>query len=162
MKERSPIHYKLCVLRRTKIRLIEGGNANRRHLNKLTCKWTLRHVIICLRPRTPYPQHLTLCIRVYSICTYSHREWRGEGWRVEPERKGEGQQFTKLSRKYQETSMSVSSNKCTEPIMLFCLLICVLASQLIITFSLHFLVGCPEMYRLSMYCLFYGLHKQTP
>ncbi len=55
---------------------------------------------ICLRPRTPYlPPTYTLytCIQY----TYLHRVGGG-GSRVEPERKGEGQQFTKLGRKYQQ------------------------------------------------------------
>jgi hypothetical protein len=45
-------------------------------------------------PKPPYT--LDTC-RQY---TYSHREGR-KGRRVEPERRGEGQQFTKLGRKYQ-------------------------------------------------------------
>ncbi len=47
---------------------------------KFTCKGTLRQqVLICLRPRTPYPLPLKHCIRVYSLSTgtYLHRE--GEG-----------------------------------------------------------------------------------
>jgi hypothetical protein len=55
---------------RGKIRRIEG-NAKCRHLNKLTCKGTLRQVFICLRPRTPYPPLYTLYTVQY---TYSHRE----------------------------------------------------------------------------------------
>jgi hypothetical protein len=35
---------------------------------------------------------------MHAVYTYSHREEEG---RVEPERKIEGQQFTKLGRKYQ-------------------------------------------------------------
>jgi hypothetical protein len=62
---------------------------------KLTCKETLRQVFICLKSRTPYPSPYTLytCIQ-YS---YSHREG---GRRVEPERKGKGQQLTTLGWKY--------------------------------------------------------------
>jgi hypothetical protein len=49
-------------------------------------------VFICLRP----PLHT-----VYIHYTYSHREGV-EGWgRVEPKRRLEGQQFTKLGKKYQ-------------------------------------------------------------
>jgi hypothetical protein len=33
---------------------------------KFTCKWTLRQVFFCLRPRTPYPPPLTCCIRVFT------------------------------------------------------------------------------------------------
>ena len=49
-------------------------------------------MFICLRP----PLHT-----VYILYTYSHREGV-EGWeRVEPKRRLEGQQFTKLDQKYQ-------------------------------------------------------------
>ena len=59
---------------------------------KLTCKGTLRQVFICLSP----PLHT-----VNILYTYSHREGV-EGWgRVEPKRRLEGQQFTKLGQKYQ-------------------------------------------------------------
>jgi hypothetical protein len=44
---------------------------------KLICKWILRQVFICLRPRTSYPptplQSLYKCIQY----TYSHREGGG-------------------------------------------------------------------------------------
>jgi len=79
---------------RRKIRLIEG-NAKCRHVKK---KIILRQVFICLRPR-PHTYPLTHCIRVYRILIY--REG-GEGGRGEPtRRKEEGQQCTKLGRKYQ-------------------------------------------------------------
>jgi hypothetical protein len=59
---------------------------------KLTCKGTLRQVFICLSP----PLHT-----VNILYTYSHREGV-EGWgRVEPKRRLESQQFTKLGQKYQ-------------------------------------------------------------
>jgi hypothetical protein len=58
---------------RRKIRLIEG-NAQCRHLKKFTCKWTLLQVFICLRKR---------------------------GETVEPERRLDWQQFTKLGQKYE-------------------------------------------------------------
>jgi hypothetical protein len=64
---------------------------------KLTCKGTLRQVLICLRPRTPYPPPLHH-VYVYAVYTYSHREW-GEVGRVEPERRLEGLQLTNLGRK---------------------------------------------------------------
>jgi hypothetical protein len=76
------------------LRLIKG-NAKCRHLTKFTCKGTLRQVFICLRPRTPYPPY-TLCIRVYSIRFHTGKE----GGEVGPGRRLEGQQFTKLGRKY--------------------------------------------------------------
>jgi hypothetical protein len=69
---------------RRKIRLIEG-NAKCRHLNKLTCKRTLRQVFIFQMPRTPYspPYTLYTCTQVY---LFTRR--RGEVGRVEPERRG--------------------------------------------------------------------------
>jgi hypothetical protein len=72
-----------------------------RHLQEITCKGTLRQVLICLRPRTQYPPPYTLY--TFIQYTYSHREgYRGgEVLRVEPERNVEGQQFKKLGRKYQ-------------------------------------------------------------
>ncbi len=59
---------------------------------KLTCKGTLRQVFIFLSPP----------LRTVNILyTYSHREGV-EGWgRVEPKRRLESQQFTKLGQKYQ-------------------------------------------------------------
>ncbi len=76
---------------RRKIRLIES-NTTYRHLQKFTCKGNLRQVFICLKPRSSYPPSLTHCIRVYTTVYYSH----SEGGRVEPERRLEVQQFTKL------------------------------------------------------------------
>ncbi len=74
---RGFFHQVNCPSRR-KIRLIEG-NAKCRHLKKL------RQVFICLMPRT---------------AVYLFTQGRGGG--VEPERRLEGQQFTKLGRKYQK------------------------------------------------------------
>ncbi len=82
--------------------LLTEGNAKCCHLKKLTCKGTLRKAFICLRPRTPYPPSLTHCIRVYSILTVFTQ---GRGGIVEPEKRLEGQQFTKLGRKYQDNWM---------------------------------------------------------
>jgi hypothetical protein len=78
-------------LTRRKIRLIED-NAKCRHLKKLTCKGTLRQVFISLRP-PPLP--FTHYVRVYRILIHT-----GKGGEVEPERRLEGQQVTKLGRKY--------------------------------------------------------------
>ncbi len=61
---------------------------------KLTCKGTLRQVFICVRTGTPYP--LTHSIRVYSILIYT-----GKGGGRNHAERLEGQQFTKLGRKYQ-------------------------------------------------------------
>ncbi len=56
---------------------------------KLTCKCTLRQVFICLRQGTPY-----------TPLTHWYLYTKGRG-RVEPKRRWEGKQFTKLGRKYQ-------------------------------------------------------------
>ncbi len=75
-----------------KIRLIEG-NVKCRQLKILTCKETLRQVLICLRPRTPYTMYT--CIQYKS---YSHREG-GRGGAVEPERKIRGAKVHKAGLK---------------------------------------------------------------
>jgi hypothetical protein len=75
---------------RRNIRLIEG-NANSRHLTKLT----LWQVFICLRPRTPYP---------HTVFLFTQTQGSRGGGRVEPERRVEGKQFTKLGRNYQHVS----------------------------------------------------------
>ncbi len=78
---------------RRKTRLVED-NAKCWHLRKLTCKGTLRQVFICLSLRTPYPPlHIVYVYTVY--CIYSHKEGGGG---VRPERREEGQQFTKLGQ----------------------------------------------------------------
>ncbi len=74
--------------RRRKIRLIEVNT--KCHLKK----FTMRQVFICLRPTTPYPPY-KLCISVYSILIHTGKGGGGEGERVEPERRGEGQQDQK-------------------------------------------------------------------
>jgi hypothetical protein len=76
---------------RREIRLLEGI-AKCRHLQKLTYKGTLRQVLICLKPRTTYPPSHT--VYVYTVYTYAIKEGG------EPERTLEGQQLTKLGRKY--------------------------------------------------------------
>jgi hypothetical protein len=82
---------------RRKIRFIEG-NAKCRHLKN----WHVKRLCgRCLsvwgpEPQAPSPNTLYTCIQD----TYSHRGKGGLG-RVEPERRFEGQQFTKLGRKYQ-------------------------------------------------------------
>jgi hypothetical protein len=60
--------------------------------------------------RNPIPPPLTHCIRVNSILIHTGKG----GGRVEPDRKLEGQQFTKLGRKYQHDSLyllSMNSDK---------------------------------------------------
>ncbi len=80
-------------LRDRKIRLIEG-TAKCRHLNKLTWRGTLQQVFICGPELHSPPYTLYTCIQ------YTYHTGKGGG-RVEPERRLEGQQFTKLGRKYQ-------------------------------------------------------------
>jgi hypothetical protein len=77
---------------------------------KFTCKGTLGQVFICLRP-PPLIRHHT--IPIYALYTstqytFSHGEG-GEGGRVESERRLEGQQFTKLGRKYQHDWLHLQS-----------------------------------------------------
>jgi hypothetical protein len=89
------------VYHRRKIRLVVPMQNVVVYLKKLTCKGTLRQVFICLRPRVPHtpPPNTVYVYKVY--CTYSHGGEGGQGGRVEPERWLEGQQYTKLGRKYQ-------------------------------------------------------------
>ncbi len=75
-----------------------------RHLKKWVCKGTLRQVFICWgpKPHTPPPLHM---IYVYTFtCTQYNFSYR-EGGRVEPERRGKGQQkrvqIPKLGWNYQ-------------------------------------------------------------
>ncbi len=73
-----------------------------------TCKGTLRQVFICLRPRTPYPPS-AYTMFTYIQYTYSHREGGEGGELIETDRRGEGQQFTKLGRKYQHDWLHLQS-----------------------------------------------------
>jgi hypothetical protein len=94
------IIFQTFTVKRRKIRLIEG-NAKCRYIKKLTCKGILRQVFICLRTRTPYlpsPPPFTQCIRVNSTIIHTGNWGRGEY--IEPERRLEGQQFTKQGRIY--------------------------------------------------------------
>jgi hypothetical protein len=70
-----PMTVNLCLLRR-KIRLIES-NAKCRHLRKLPCKGTLRHVFY-LPEAEPHTPHLTHCICVYSIPCHTGKGGAGE------------------------------------------------------------------------------------
>ncbi len=99
---------------RRKIRLIED-DAKYQHLKELTCKGTLRQVFISAwgpEPQTS-PPYTLLCIFIYSTSIFLHTG-KGEGGRVEPERRLEGQQLTKLIRKYQHDWLylqSINSDK---------------------------------------------------
>jgi hypothetical protein len=74
-----------------KIRIIEG-NAKCLHLKKSTCEGTFATGVYLFKAlHTVYVYTRTVRI----LNTYSHREWGG-GERVEPERRLEGQQFTKV------------------------------------------------------------------
>ncbi len=77
-----------------KIRLIEG-NAKCRHLKQWTYKGTLRQVFVCPRPRTSYHPPSLHTVYVYIVNLFT----QGRGRRVEPERRVEGQQFTKHGSK---------------------------------------------------------------
>ncbi len=88
----------LVPLYRRKIGLIEG-NAKCRHLKK---NWPVNGLCSrCLSVWGPVPQATPSHTVLYTCIqdTYSHSEGGKE--KVEPERRIEGQQFTKLSRKYQ-------------------------------------------------------------
>ncbi len=68
----------------------------------LTCKGTFATGVYLAEdqnpnPPPPPPYTLNTCIQY----TYSQKKGVGGGGRVESERMFEGQQFTKLSRKYQ-------------------------------------------------------------
>jgi hypothetical protein len=89
-----------------KIRLIES-NAKSCYLKKLTCKGTLGQVFICRRARTPYPPlHI-----VYVYSAYLFIQGRGEGWRVVPERRGDGQQSQSCVENTNMTNQSINSDK---------------------------------------------------
>ncbi len=67
-------------------------------------------MFICLTSRTTYPS-FTHSIRVYNT------DWEGGGGgRVEPERRLEEQQFTKLDRKYQHDCMYLQSINSDKPL----------------------------------------------
>jgi hypothetical protein len=75
-----------------------------------TIKRDFAAVFICLRPITPNP--LAHCTD--STVQYLFTQGRGGGGRVEPERRLEGQQFTKLGRKHPQDWLylqSINSDK---------------------------------------------------
>ncbi len=93
--------------KRKKIRLIED-NEKCRHLKSIVCKETLRRVFIFLRPRTSYPSPLyTLHIYLYKVYLFTQK--RGDGEILEPERRLERQQLTKLGRIYQRDRLYLQS-----------------------------------------------------
>ncbi len=78
--------------------------AKYRHIQKLTCKGTLRQVFICLRTRTPYTTPRTHCIQY----TYSHSEGGGgDSWTREKVR---GATVHKAGSKYQHLQF-INSDK---------------------------------------------------
>ncbi len=98
----------IFMVDRREIRLIEG-NAKYCHLKKLICTGTLWQVFICLRPRTSYPTTLQT-VYVYTEYLFTQGRWRGGGRVVEPERRWEEQNFTKLDRqKYQHDWLYLQS-----------------------------------------------------
>jgi hypothetical protein len=92
---------------RRKIKLIEG-NAKCRHLKKLTYKGSLWQVFICLRPKNPIPPPPPLQTVQYMCIQYTYSHRKGGG--VEPERRLEGQQFTKQGR-VENTNLSINFEK---------------------------------------------------
>jgi hypothetical protein len=66
---------------------------------KLACKGTLQQVFICLILRIPYP--FPPPYTLYSVYSILIHTGKGGGEEVEPKRKLEEQQLTKLGRKYQ-------------------------------------------------------------
>jgi hypothetical protein len=83
---------------RRKIRLIKD-NAKCRHLQKFTCKRDFAAGVYLSEGPEPHLRPLKHCICVYGILIHT---WKGGRLgRVEPERRFEGQRFTKLGRKYQ-------------------------------------------------------------
>ncbi len=95
--QKNKIHRRQCKVSSTK---------------KITCKLTLRQVLISLRPRTPYPPPpppYTHCIRVYSIQNLVTQR-RGGG--VEPERRLEGNRGQYRSQSWVEnTNMTESTQE---------------------------------------------------
>jgi len=100
---RNALPILLSALRR-KIRLIEG-NSKCCHLKKLTWKKDFAAHVFLYEAQNPIHCTLYMCIPVQY--NYSRRE--GGGGRVEPERRGKEQQFTKLGRKYQHNWLYVQS-----------------------------------------------------
>jgi hypothetical protein len=82
---------------------------------KLTCKETLRQVFNCLRLGTPNPS-LTHCI-VYVYTVYLFTQGRGDGGRVEPERRGKAEKGN--TGEYRSHSFVESTNitECTQEII---------------------------------------------
>ncbi len=87
--------------------------SKRSSYKKFIWKGTLRQVFICLRPPflqwplTPPPLHI---VYVFTVYLFLHREG-GEGGEEmnEPERRLEGQLFTKLGRKYKHDLLYLQS-----------------------------------------------------
>ncbi len=96
-------HLHIEMVHHRKIRLLEG-NAKCRYLKKLTCKGASRQVftvfVLGPEPQTPPPPYILYTCIQYTVLIHTGKGEGGEG-RVEPERRLEGRQLTKLGRKYQ-------------------------------------------------------------
>jgi hypothetical protein len=90
-----------------------------RHLKKLPMKRLCGRCLFFWgpEPHTPPPPY-THCIRVYSILIHTGKG--REGGRAESERRLEGEQFTKLGRKYQHDWLYLQSTNSLE-VTKFCL-----------------------------------------
>jgi serine/threonine protein kinase len=92
---------------RRRIRLIEG-NTKCRHLKKFTCKGLCGRCLSVWGPEPHIPPlHTVHVYTVYNILIHTGK--RGGGGRVQRERRLEGQQFTKLGRKYQHEWLYLQS-----------------------------------------------------
>ncbi len=95
-------------VKRRKMRHIEG-NAKCRHRTTLTCKGTLWQVLICLRPRTPYPPPLYSAY-MYTLYLFTHGGGEGESLAREKGRGATGgnrgeYSHKKLGWKYQRDGL---------------------------------------------------------
>ncbi len=98
---------------RRKISCIEG-NAKCCHL--ITCKWTLRQLFICLRPRTLYPpDKLYTCIQythnplTHYVCVYCILNHTGRGGDFNLSRTLRGNSSQSWVRKYQHDWLYLQS-----------------------------------------------------
>jgi hypothetical protein len=92
------------LLSRRKIRLIViEGNAKCRYLKKVTCRRDFAAGVYLAEAQNPIPPPFhTVAHTAYVYALYLFTQGRGEGGRVGPERRLEGQQLTKLYRSFLE------------------------------------------------------------